>query len=291
MEIKENCPYKTEYCFFKYGEDFTGSRVVVKLGTNTMCQGGTEPDLDFIFDTARQVNCLRRHGVEVALVSSGAVAAGGLRLEELVKKQESNETRKQLKAAKGQPFKFLKWIEAFNKYDIDVFQFLFSDADLKRKRALRSLQAAIKYGVADINGNDPVSVGELRKLSNIPSRSADNDHLAASVALAVRADTLILATDIEGVLDGDQPNSRLIPYIDAGSSLEGLSFFETQKSGIWTGGMASKVREGLRAARESKNSSGCNVFILDGKERDFMLRIISGERIGTRLGKQVPVLV
>lgn len=286
MQKMENCLYRTENCFFKNGENFSGRLIVVKYGSSTITQGGDIPDQNFMDDNARQLACLFRHGAGVMMVSSGAVASGTLRFQALVEKEEK-ETRKQLMAAKGQPIKFSQWIQAFDKYEIDVFQFLFSDADLRRKRALSSLRASVRYGVADINGNDPVSISELRKLSVIPSRSADNDHMAASVTLATQADTLIYATDIEGVLDTDQ---KVIPYIDADNPLEGLSFFEVSKPGAWIGGMASKVREGVRAATGRKNSD-CKVFILDGRENDFMLRIVSGERIGTMISRRTPIVV
>lgn len=286
MQKIENCPYRTESCFLKNGEDFSGRLIVVKFGSSTITQGGDIPNQAFMDDTARQASCLFRHGAGVMLVSSGAVASGTLRFQSLVEKEEK-ETRKQLMAAKGQPIKFFQWIQAFNRYDIDVFQFLFSDADLKKKRTLNSLRASVKYGVVDINGNDPVNISELRRLKIKPSESGDNDHMAASVTLATQADTLINVTDKAGVLDKDQ---KVIPYIDADTPLDTLSFFETSKPGVWIGGMASKVREGLRAAIGSKNSD-CKVFISDDKEEDFILRIASGERIGTMICRQAPILV
>lgn len=247
----------------KEGEQFATRRIVIKIGTSTITAGKDRPDLEFMGDIARQAAELHRDGVEVVIVSSGAVASG--KREDF---QRKDITDKQVEAVYGQPRLMAKWIHAFNIHGVeDVGQVLFTDIDLEKKadNAREVLSRALKRGVVVINYNDAVADEEMQKVE----KSADNDKLAGSVAKLISADTLLILTDVDGVMD----RGELIPFVDRLEDIEDLA----HEGGTGTGGAWSKWIEAKEVAKDDIRS-----IIANGRAENVILDAAKGQNIGTR---------
>jgi len=186
------------------GEHFTTRRIVIKIGTSTITAGKDKPDLVFMGDIARQAAVLFRGGVDVVIVSSGARGSG--KREDFPRTDIIDE---QVDAVFGQPRLMTSWSIPFGAEGIqDIGQVLLTDNDFKEKsgNTKEVLLRAMKRGVVIINYNDAVADEEMRKVE----RSVDNDKLASDVARLIDADTILILTDTDGVMD----QSELIPVVN-----------------------------------------------------------------------------
>lgn len=237
-------------------------RLVVKIGSSTITNGGADLDKIFIVDIARQIAIVRRDfHYQVAVVSSGAIASGRILVPEL----GQNMTDTQVAAMYGQQELVYAWSDAFRGFNIRTGQGLYVDEDLDQVNS--PLIRALQFGVAIINANDAVNDQEIRQLSV----AADNDRLAGFVAKAIAADTIVFLTDVDGVLD---KNGTRLPFVDR---LEDIEDLISGKSNVGTGGMWSKVCEAKEAAR-----TGIKTVIANAREEDIILKIVRGENAGTR---------
>jgi len=258
-----------------------GKRLVVKVGTSTLTDGGKRLSPPRMVDLARQITSVRLQGVDVILVSSGAIAAGreALNYPELPRFIP----KKQMLAAVGQPRLMAMYTEYFAIYNQRVAQVLLTRADLMDRRrylnARDTFEALLLQGILPIvNENDTVATEEIR--------FGDNDTLSAQVAALVEADELILLTDQEGLFNADPrlvPNAHLIQEVPAEEIPETLwEAAGGSRSGLGTGGMVTKLRAADLARR-----SGTTVWIAQGKEKDIIFRIVNGEKIGTRFAPMI----
>lgn len=250
-------------------------RLVVKVGSALVTNNGSGLDREAIAEWARQIAALRQQGREVLLVSSGAVACGMQRLGWQTRPHAVHNL--QAAAAIGQMGLAHTYETAFAAHGLHVAQVLLTHDDLAdRKRYLNArstLTTLLGLGVIPIiNENDTVITDEIK--------FGDNDTLAALVANLAEADCLIILTDQQGLYSADprrDPEARLI---HEGDALDAR--FETMAggagSGIARGGMLTKVRAARRAAR-----SGADTAIASGREAEVLLRLCSGEIIGTFL--------
>ncbi|KAB2922353.1 MAG: glutamate 5-kinase [Dechloromonas sp.] len=257
-------------------------RLVVKVGSALVTNNGAGLDLPAISDWARQIHAVRQSGKEVILVSSGAVACGVQRLGWGRRPRTVHE--KQAAAAVGQAGLVEVYEAAFSKYGIHTAQILLTHDDLAdRKRYLNArstLNALLEMGVVPIiNENDTVITDEIK--------FGDNDTLGALVANLVEADALIILTDQQGLYTADprkDPQATLIQEATAGDpALEAMA--GGAGSSVGTGGMITKVIAAKRAAR-----SGAHTVIASGRETDPILRLASGEAVGTLLVSQTQPL-
>lgn len=251
--------------YLKEGEHFLSKRMVIKIGTSTITTPDGHLDLVFMRDIARQCVELSREGIEVVIVSSGAVAAG---------KNKDFPTKSivdnQIEAVFGQPRLMESWIQAFVKHGIeDVGQFLLTDADLKKRKRKNNVREVImgslQRGIVVVNCNDGVTDEEMRAVG----RSADNDKLAVDIVKLIRADTLIFLGDKDGVID---ETGEALPYFDRVKDIQNLA----TDSGSGTGGALSKWKEAKSAAIEDVRT-----FIANGRTKDVILKIANGENVGT----------
>jgi glutamate 5-kinase len=251
-------------------------RMVVKLGTSLLTGGSRQLDHDMMSRLVDQVAQLHRQGVEILVVSSGAMAAGRQRLG-LTGKMKSIPF-KQVLCSVGQSRLMHIYEELFDRYDIPVAQALLTKADLSDRsgylNARNTLLALLQLRVVGIvNENDVVAVDELDE-----AKFGDNDNLSAMVANLVDADLLLLLTDTAGLHTADprrDPAARLIPevrHID-----EEIERLADRAGALGIGGMVTKI-EAARLA----TASGVTVIIADGREPDIILRLARGEEIGTR---------
>lgn len=227
-------------------------RLVVKIGSSTITDNGQGLDRAFMRDIARQVADIRSHGTEVAIVTSGAVVSGKLRIPTLT----GDIIDKQVAAMAGQARLMAAWTEAFDIFDIETGQALYSDLDLER--AKHPLLRALRDMVLIANANDAVNDGEMKAFEI----AADNDTLSGQVAELIAAKTFIILTDVAGILD---EQGKRIPYVDRLEDIEEL--IKREHGG--TGGMWSKALVLNSAARR-----GVRSVVANGREQDVLLRIM-----------------
>jgi glutamate 5-kinase len=252
-------------------------RVIVKAGTRLLTSGSTSLNVDVLDSIARQIAQIRVSGAEVLLVSSGAVAAGRQTF-------ASNDlydsiANRQTLAAIGQPKLMNTYSTLFNNLGIEVAQALVSHRDmidrLSYLNVRNTLSSLLAYKVIPIlNENDVVAVDELSG-----EFAGDNDRLAALIANVIEADLLLLLGDVPGLYTADpnlMPDATLIPIIDSiDPRIEEIAKGTVTSEG--TGGMTSKI-----AAAKLATAAGATVIIADGNVEDVILKIESGDSIGSK---------
>ncbi|MFE0419607.1 glutamate 5-kinase [Streptomyces tendae] len=220
-------------------------RIVVKVGSSslTTAAGGLDADrVDALVDVLAKV---RGTDKEIVLVSSGAIAAGlaplGLR------RRPRDLARQQAAASVGQGLLVARYTASFARYGVRVGQVLLTSDDMSRRahhrNASRTLDKLLAMGAFPIvNENDTVATDEIR--------FGDNDRLAALVAHLVRADLLVLLSDVDGVYDGDpsRPGTSRLAEVRDMADLAGVDIGSAGKAGVGTGGMVTKVEAARIAA-------------------------------------------
>ncbi|MEJ2509724.1 MAG: glutamate 5-kinase [Gammaproteobacteria bacterium] len=257
-------------------------RWVVKIGSALLTNDGVGLNQAGIAAWVDQIAELRRQGIDVVLVSSGAVAEGMIRLGWSRRPHAIHEL--QAAAAVGQMGLVQAYESRFQTHGMHTAQVLLTHDDLSsRKRYLNArstLRTLLELGaVPVVNENDTVVTDEIR--------FGDNDTLGALVANLVEADVLVILTDQAGLFDRnprEHADARLIPEAPAEDrSLEALA--EGGAGTLGRGGMLTKVRAARLAAR-----SGASTVIASGREADILLRLRAGEGLGTLLAaSQAPV--
>jgi glutamate 5-kinase len=253
----------------------TAKRVVVKIGSSLLTDGGRGLNRHAISHWVKQMASLRQQKVDVVLVSSGSVAEGMSRLK--LKSRPKTLHELQAAASVGQMGLVRLFEDEFQTHGILTAQVLLTHDDLSdRQRYLNArstLLTLLDFGaIPVINENDAVATEEIR--------FGDNDTLAALVANLVEADLLILLTDQTGLFDANpslNPAANLISSISvndqkldevAGGSISGLG----------RGGMVTKIRAARLAAR-----SGAATVIVSGKPQDVITSVFHGDEQGTYL--------
>jgi glutamate 5-kinase len=251
-------------------------RIVVKIGTSTLTKGTLCLSQPLLIDFARQASMLLGLGHQVVMVSSGAIAAGRERLgfPDLPKDIPA----KQMLAAVGQSRLMSIYEQIFNLYGLTVAQILLTRMDLASRRrylnARNTLIALVEQRVVPIvNENDTLATEEIRV--------GDNDNLSALVANLVDADLLVLLTDQAGLFTADprsDPEARLVEEVVTRKIPPELwAAAGDAEMRLGTGGMVTKLQ-----AAELARRSGTGCVIAAGSEPDILLRIMKGEKIGTR---------
>jgi glutamate 5-kinase len=250
-------------------------RVVAKFGTNLLTNGSEQLDHGQIKALVDQVAQLHADGIDVIVVTSGAVAAGRSRLG--VKGTRRDIPFRQVLAAVGQGQLMQAYDRLFAEHGIAAAQTLLTRRDLSDRlsylNARNTLLALLQYRVVPIvNENDAVAVEELAE-----SRIGENDTLAALTANLVDADLLALLMTEEGLYTADpklEPTAALVSRVERiDASVEAYAGGSAYQG---TGGMVTK----LRAARLA-TTGGTDVVMASGREPDVLRRLIQGEALGT----------
>lgn len=258
------------------------TRIVVKVGSALVTNDGAGLDESAIAGWAAQIAALHARGLQVVLVSSGAIAEGLQRLGWKTRPSAIHEL--QAAAAVGQMGLAQAYESSFAKHGLHTAQVLLTHADLAdRQRYLNArstLLTLLDLGVVPIiNENDTVVTEEIK--------FGDNDTLGALVTNLVDAGLLIILTDQEGLFTADprkDPSARLVSRADAGdASLEEMA--GGAGSSIGRGGMITKVLAAKRAAR-----SGAHTAIASGRVPDVLQRIVDDFPVGTFLRAQTTPL-
>ena len=243
-------------------------KLVLKIGTSTLTSGTKLISRGKIEDIGRQILELRDE-YDIVLVSSGAIAAAKqyINIKDAGKPVES----KQAMAAIGQPLLMRIYNEVFSDFGIPTAQCLMTYRDFEnetsRLNTLNTITELIKYGYLPIiNENDTTSVEEIVL--------GDNDKLSALVAALIRADLLVLASDIDGVFDKNphlHSEARLIPEIK--NIDEARSLVEERDTGLGTGGLNSKLEAAIICQREN-----IETWIVNGGVSNFLVDAL-GQKI------------
>lgn len=254
-------------------------RIVVKIGSSSLMHQETgRLDLLKVEKLVRVLVDMKNSGKDVVLVSSGAIAVGrntlGLvnRPEELAVKQAC--------AAIGQAKLMMVYQKIFSEYNSIAAQVLLTKNtitnEVSRYNAENTFEELLELGVIPIvNENDTVSTYEIEQVQKF----GDNDRLSAIVAFIIKADLLILLSDIDGMYT-DDPNSNpdaefisIVEQIDDRLMNMGKSSSGSQ---VGTGGMSAKI-----VAAQIANYSGADMVITNGNDVLNISRVINGEEVGT----------
>ncbi|UGQ09806.1 glutamate 5-kinase [Yinghuangia sp. ASG 101] len=222
-------------------------RIVVKVGSSSLTTAAGGLDAERVDALVDVIAAKRAEGTEVVLVSSGAIAAGLAPLG--LHRRPRDLATAQAAASVGQGLLVAHYTASFARYDLRVGQVLLTVDDMTRRvhyrNAYRTLDRLLTVGALPVvNENDTVATEEIR--------FGDNDRLAALVAHLVRADLLVLLSDVDGLYDGDpaKPTSSLIAAVHGPGDLAGVEIGKAGKAGVGTGGMVTKV-EAARIATTS----------------------------------------
>ena len=254
-------------------------RVVVKLGTALLAGADDAARAERVRALVASVVALRRAGREVLVVCSGAVRMGAERLGH--GGGPAGTTAARVCAAVGQARLMAAWTEACDRAGVAAAQLLLAGEDLAQPDRLATLRATLRsllaLGVVPVlNENDVVAtappVGGERG-----TRLGDNDRLAALLAVGVRADLLLILTDVAGLMTADPRRSRsgrLIPVVRRVTPR-----LERAAGGprVGRGGMRAKLDAARIATR-----AGCAVVVADGRDPRVVERACAGEAVGTR---------
>ena len=244
-------------------------RIVIKVGTHAIAAKSGRPDHAALKRLVTQLCALRKQGQEVIFVSSGAVAAGVEALGLKARPTDVNDV--QMCAAVGQARFIYEYEKLFEAHGVKIGQLLLTHYDFEdRRRAQnvkKSLDHLVKQGIVPvINENDVVADEELKGQT-----FGDNDWLSFLIAKLVKADTLILLTTVDGLLDAA---GRRIPEVTNLRNV-GRLVRAGEKGRLSKGGMDSKLK-----AVKAAVASGIDVFIANGR-KSVIEPILTGRSVGT----------
>lgn len=249
-------------------------RWVVKIGSALLTDNGCGLKHDVLDNWVRQITTLNKQGIDIVVVSSGAVAEGVSRLGWGKRPNVVHEL--QAAAAVGQMGLIQAYEACFKKHNKQTAQILLTHDDVANRarylNARTSLKTLLKLGVIPVvNENDTIATDEIR--------FGDNDTLAGLVANLIDADLLVLLTDQKGLFTADprlDESAELIEQADAADSI--LEKYAGEGGSLGRGGMRTK----LKAARVATQSATPTI-IASGNEDSILLKIANGEMVGTLL--------
>jgi glutamate 5-kinase len=254
--------------------------VVVKVGTGSLATSEGKLDEEEMRRLVEQIANAVKQGERLVLVTSGAVAAG---LAELNIPSKPNDiVFKQASAAAGQAVLMDKYRGFFREYGLKVAQILLTSEDLSNRTSYlhtyNVLGMLLKLGVVPIvNENDVTSIEELQPLSSgYKVNFSDNDMLSVLVANAIRADLVIILSDVNGIYttNPNKPNAEIMKTVENVS--EEFKASLSGKSRLGRGGIQSKIK-----AAEIATKCGIPVVVANGRRDNVISDILAGEEVGT----------
>ena len=257
----------------------TARLIVVKVGTSGITTGKGTLDEEEMCRLTAQIAAAHKKGDKIVLVTSGAVAAG---IAELGIPPKPNDiVFQQAAAATGQSVLMAKYRKLFRNHGLKVAQILLTAEDLSNRvsylHTCNVLEMLLKTGVIPIiNENDVTSVDELIPLTEgYRVNFSDNDILSVLVANAIRANIVIILSDVDGIYttDPQRPGARIIKIVEnITSELTALN----GKSKWGRGGIQSKVK-----AAEIATACGISVVVANSRREKVLIDILDGKEVGT----------
>ena len=247
-------------------------RAVVKVGSNVLtAEAGL--NINAIQSISSQICRLLDQGIQIILVSSGAMASGMKKM--AFSRRPDAIPKRQAISAIGQADLIREWEKAFERFGYKVAQILLTSEDLaSRKRYLNArntMNTLLEWRVVPIiNENDTVMVEEIKL--------GDNDNLAAMLTNLLGAELMINLTNVDGILDADprqKPDAKLIPVVEIVDA-ELLNAASGQPGAVGLGGILSKVRAADKVAR-----CGAHTIVANGLRENILDRLAAGEDLGT----------
>lgn len=249
-------------------------RIVVKLGTSTLAHATGHLNIRRVEEICKVISDIKNAGDEVIMVSSGAIGMGVGKLS--LKSKPTDIPTKQAAAAVGQCELMYTYDKLFSEYNHTVAQLLMTGADLKNEERHQNfsntLNRLLELGaIPIINENDTVATEEIV--------IGDNDTLAAIVAESVKADVLVLFSDIDGLYTADPhkcEDAKLISRVDKiDDSIVALA--GGKGTALGTGGMVTKIE-----AAKICMACGCDMIITNGANPTSLYDIVEGKAVGTK---------
>lgn len=249
-------------------------RIVVKVGTSTLAHSTGNINIRHVEELCKVLSDLKNAGHEIILVSSGAIGMGVGKLS--LKEKPTDMPTKQAAAAVGQCELMYAYDKLFSEYNHTVAQILLTGLDLEDDERYHNIQNTmnrlLELNVLPIiNENDTVSTQEIAV--------GDNDTLGAIVAVSMKADLLVLLSDIDGLYTADPHKDEKAELISVVEEItpEIESLGGGKGSSLGTGGMVTK----LNAAKLCM-TKGTDMIIANGSNPSVLYNIVDGEKIGTR---------
>ena len=248
-------------------------KIIVKVGSNVITQANGLPDEGRINHLVDQLAAIKQRGIEVILVSSGAVAAG----RSLIKVSEKQDavTTRQLLAAIGQVKLINTYSNFFAAHHIKCAQVLVTKEDFRDRAHYLNMKNCMQILLQNdvipvVNENDVVSVTELM--------FTDNDELAGLIASMLNADALIILSNVNGIYNGDPKveGSQVMEEV-SGAVSNLASFIQTGKSQFGRGGMITKSTMAQKVAK-----LGITVHIANGTQDEVLVSLLNQELIHTK---------
>jgi glutamate 5-kinase len=247
-------------------------RIVVKIGSNVLAKNNEGLDINRIEQLTQQISSLHKNGIEVIMITSGAVASGRSLIELPVKMDVVSQ--RQILASVGQVKLLNIYAGLFGKEGLLCAQVLVTKEDFRDREHYLNMKNCItallqQNVIPVINENDVISVTELM--------FTDNDELAGLVSSMADADKLIILSNIDGIYNGSpaDPASSVIPVIEYGDAAF-ANFITTEKSNFGRGGMMTKSSMAHKVA-----GLGIPVQIANGKKDNILLEIMGEKQTGT----------
>lgn len=249
-------------------------RIVIKIGTSTLAHSTGKLNIRLAEELCKVISDIKNAGHEVIIVSSGAIGMGVSKLS--LGKRPTDMPTKQAAAAVGQCELMYTYDRLFSEYGHTVAQILITGDDVenteRRCHFINTTERLLQLGALPIiNENDTVATAEIAV--------GDNDTLAAIVAVSVKAEQLILLSDIDGLYSADpkkDENATLISEVESINERI-ISLAGGAGSSLGTGGMATKIKAAQICTR-----SGADMVIANGAHPENLYYILEGKRIGTR---------
>ncbi|MDD3077740.1 MAG: glutamate 5-kinase [Paludibacter sp.] len=240
-------------------------KIAVKIGSNVLTRKDGTLDITRMSALVDQIAVLHKQGVEIVLISSGAVASGRSILG--VNKKMNIVDQRQLYSAVGQAKLINHYWDLFREHNITVGQVLTMKENFSSRRHYLNqrncMQVMLDNNVIPIvNENDTVSVSELM--------FTDNDELSGLIASMMDMEALIILSNIDGIFNGSPtlPESKVIPKIEKGQDIS--DFIQTSKSTFGRGGMGTKTTIARKIADE-----GIEVYIANGKSENILIKLLN----------------
>lgn len=247
-------------------------RLVIKIGSNVLTGPDGLPDRNRMERLVEEIARLKKEGRDVVVVSSGAVASGRTLVK--VPERADEVATRQLLASVGQVELIRRYADLFREHGLVCSQVLVTKEDFRDKTHYKNMLSCLdlllrEHIIPVVNENDVISVSELM--------FTDNDELAGLIASMIRADALIILTNVDGLYTGDprDPASVLLEEVPPQADLSG--YISTRKSNFGRGGMLTKSHMARKTAR-----LGIVVHVANGKRDHILEGVLSGQVPHTR---------